>query len=156
VWCEKPIRGEARTICDSNTRLWHEACVVEAAEQAYELGGEIVDTTEAGQRLGVSRRRVIAMIKAGRLPARKLGRDYIIRARDLQLPHICKRAPGYPKGRPRRPTKAEQVAAARHDGQSAAGSGCLHRAQDPLPARGRGSCSAGCDTALSHPSELNR
>lgn len=54
----------------------------------------ILTTTEAATRLGVSPRRVQALIKAGRLPAQKLGRDWMIRAQDLKL--VEDRKPGRP------------------------------------------------------------
>lgn len=40
-------------------------------------------TTEAAERLGVSPRRVLALITAGRLRARKVGRDWQISPRAL-------------------------------------------------------------------------
>lgn len=40
-------------------------------------------TTDVAARLGVSRFRVWQLIKAGRLPARKFGRDYLIEEADL-------------------------------------------------------------------------
>jgi excisionase family DNA binding protein len=52
-------------------------------------------TIEAGARLGVSPRRVRALISAGQLPADKKGRDYFIDPKDLApLKH---RKPGRPK-----------------------------------------------------------
>jgi len=42
-------------------------------------------TIEAAERLGVSARRVRAMIISGRLPAEKKGRDYFIDSKDLKL-----------------------------------------------------------------------
>ena len=52
--------------------------------------------TEAGERLGVSRRRVQALITAGRLPAEKFGRDWVIRESDLAA--VADRKTGAPKG----------------------------------------------------------
>ncbi|HKV41144.1 MAG TPA: helix-turn-helix domain-containing protein [Blastocatellia bacterium] len=46
---------------------------------------ELLTTADASARLGVSARRVIALIKDGRLPAKKVGRDYIINEKDLRL-----------------------------------------------------------------------
>ena len=46
---------------------------------------EYLTTKEAAEKLGVSLRRVQAMIEAGRLPATKFGRDYMIREKDLKL-----------------------------------------------------------------------
>ncbi|MGI8836151.1 MAG: helix-turn-helix domain-containing protein [Pyrinomonadaceae bacterium] len=56
---------------------------------------ELIGTALAAQRLGVSADRVRALIKAGRLPAKKLGRDYFIDPKDLAL--VKNRKPGRPK-----------------------------------------------------------
>jgi len=55
----------------------------------------LIGTAVAAQRLGVSQDRVRALIKAGRLPATKLGRDYFIDPKDLTL--VKNRKPGRPK-----------------------------------------------------------
>jgi len=60
---------------------------------------DLIGTAEAAQRLGVSPDRVRALIKAERLPAKKLGRDYVINPKDLAL--VKNRKPG----RPRKPRK---------------------------------------------------
>jgi excisionase family DNA binding protein len=52
------------------------------------------NTIKAAKALGVSPRRVLALIKSGRLPAQKLGRDWIIKSSDLKLVSI--RKPGRP------------------------------------------------------------
>lgn len=54
----------------------------------------LITTNEAATRLGVSARRVQAMIKAGRLPAQKVGRDWLIKEKDLKL--VEDRKPGRP------------------------------------------------------------
>jgi excisionase family DNA binding protein len=46
-------------------------------------------------RLGVTIQRVQAMIRDGRLPASKLGRDYVIKEQDLKL--VANRKPGRPR-----------------------------------------------------------
>ncbi len=46
---------------------------------------EILSTTEAAEKLKVSAIRVRQLIREGRLPARKVGRDYIIQVKDLAL-----------------------------------------------------------------------
>ena len=51
-------------------------------------------TNDAAAQLGVSQRRVIALITDGRLPAQKIGRDYLIQERDLDL--VVDRKPGRP------------------------------------------------------------
>jgi excisionase family DNA binding protein len=54
----------------------------------------LLTTKEAAEKLGVSVRRVQAMITDGSLPASKLGRDYVIKETDLKL--IENRKPGRP------------------------------------------------------------
>jgi excisionase family DNA binding protein len=39
---------------------------------------KLLTTREAAEKLGVSVRRVQAMVHSGRLPAQKIGRDYLI------------------------------------------------------------------------------
>ena len=53
-------------------------------------------TKDAAAVLGISLRQVQTLIKQGRLPAHKMGRDYIIKESDLRL--VSHR----PKGRPRK------------------------------------------------------
>lgn len=60
----------------------------------------MITTQEAAARLGISSRRVRALIDAGRLPAEKIGRDWLIKVSDLAL--LAERKAGYPKGRPRK------------------------------------------------------
>jgi excisionase family DNA binding protein len=60
---------------------------------------EYITTTEAGERLGISRDRVLKLIKAERLPATKVGRDWLIDPADLEK--VAIREVGYPKGKPR-------------------------------------------------------
>jgi excisionase family DNA binding protein len=52
-------------------------------------------TNEVAEKLGVSARRVRAMIQAGSLPGEKKGRDYLIKEKDLAL--VRHRKPGRPK-----------------------------------------------------------
>jgi excisionase family DNA binding protein len=52
-------------------------------------------TKEVAQELQISPRRVQALIKAGRLPAVRLGRDWFINPADLSL--IIGRKPGRPR-----------------------------------------------------------
>lgn len=54
----------------------------------------MLTTTEAAAALGVSVRRVRALVKAGRLPAVKFGRDWLIKQSDLAA--IQDRKPGRP------------------------------------------------------------
>ena len=64
-----------------------------------ELAG-FLTTTEVARELGVTRRRVVAMITAGRLPARTVGSGqrpiYLVARADLKL--VKNRKPGRPKG----------------------------------------------------------
>jgi excisionase family DNA binding protein len=54
----------------------------------------LLSTKEAAARLGVSVLRVQQLIWAERLPAQKVGRDYIINEGDLKL--VADRKPGRP------------------------------------------------------------
>ena len=57
----------------------------------------ILNTQQAAARLGISRRRVVALLKAGRIPgAQKLGRDWIISEKALKAVAVR------PTGRPPR------------------------------------------------------
>ena len=60
---------------------------------------EIINTAEAAAILGVSVERVLKLIKAGRLPARKISRDWAIARADLAL--VADRRPGRPRRSPR-------------------------------------------------------
>ena len=55
----------------------------------------LLGTADVAKRLGVSQNRVRALIKAGRLPAEKLGRDHFIDPKDLKL--VKNRKPGRPR-----------------------------------------------------------
>ena len=57
---------------------------------------KLLGTKEVSVRLKVSQQRVQALIKANRLPAELVGRDYIIKESDLSLVQIRK------NGRPRK------------------------------------------------------
>ncbi len=61
----------------------------------YFIGMKVLTTREASERLNVSVRRVHQFINQGRLPAAKLGRDYIIQEKDLSL--VAERKNGRPK-----------------------------------------------------------
>lgn len=52
-------------------------------------------TKEAAEKLGVTPQRVRTLIRAGRLPAKKFGRDLVIHEEDLKL--VKDRKPGRPK-----------------------------------------------------------
>jgi excisionase family DNA binding protein len=55
----------------------------------------LITTGDAAHRLGVSVRRVRELITDKRLPADKIGRDYLINERDLVL--VRDRKPGRPR-----------------------------------------------------------
>lgn len=61
----------------------------------------MITTREAATRLGVSLRRVQALVATGQLPATKMGRDWLIEEADLE--RVGERPAGYPKGKPRKP-----------------------------------------------------
>jgi excisionase family DNA binding protein len=56
---------------------------------------KLIPTTEAAERLGVHITRVQALIKKGRLPAQKVGKNYVINEDDLKL--VAVRKPGRPR-----------------------------------------------------------
>ena len=55
---------------------------------------KFLTTADAADRLGVSQRRVLALIKDGRLPTQRLGRDHLIEEASLNL--VKDRKPGRP------------------------------------------------------------
>lgn len=55
-------------------------------------------TKQAAARLGITPRRVLALIGAGRLPATRIGRDWLIEERHLA--RVGERKPGRPSHRP--------------------------------------------------------
>jgi excisionase family DNA binding protein len=60
------------------------------------MGGmELITTRDAAEKLGVSVLRVQQLIWGGRLPAQKMGRDYLIKKEDLKL--VADRKTGRPK-----------------------------------------------------------
>jgi len=55
----------------------------------------VLTTAQAATILQISRSRILKLIEAGRLPAKKLGRDWLIRLDDLELVKV--RRPGRPR-----------------------------------------------------------
>lgn len=55
----------------------------------------LLTTAEAAERLGISRRRVLALIRAGRLDAQKTGRDWLLY--EAALAAVADRRPGRPR-----------------------------------------------------------
>ena len=51
-------------------------------------------TQEAAKKLGVSVRRIVALINAGDLPSSRIGRSHVIKETDLEL--VKDRKPGRP------------------------------------------------------------
>jgi excisionase family DNA binding protein len=58
-------------------------------------------TAQAAQRLGLSRSRVLALIKEGKLPAKKTGEAWMILGSDLEKFEEDSLEEGRPKDRPR-------------------------------------------------------
>lgn len=55
----------------------------------------LLTTPQVAERLGVTVRRVQALIKTGRLPSQQFGRDHVIKESDLKL--VENRRPGRPR-----------------------------------------------------------
>jgi excisionase family DNA binding protein len=55
---------------------------------------KLLTTAQVAEQLGVHRTRVNVLIKAGRLPAQRFGRAYLIQEKDLQL--VSERRVGRP------------------------------------------------------------
>ena len=55
----------------------------------------LLTTAQAAARLGVTSRRVVALINAGRLPAEKIGPNFVIKPKDLAK--VKDRTPGRPR-----------------------------------------------------------
>ena len=62
---------------------------------AYKMSMNLLTTKEAAERLGITVARIHALIRDERLPAEKLGRDYVIKEKDLKL--VADRKPGRPR-----------------------------------------------------------
>ena len=61
------------------------------------MSDALLGTRDAATRLGITPRRVVALIRAGRLPALRVGRSWVIREADLAL--VKERRPGRPSNR---------------------------------------------------------
>lgn len=59
-----------------------------------------VTTAEAGEILGITRRRVRQLIQAGQLTATKIGRDWLLGKAEVEQFAKRRRPPGRPPGRP--------------------------------------------------------
>jgi excisionase family DNA binding protein len=58
---------------------------------------DLISSKEAADKLGVSLRRVQALITSGRLPAQKIGNSYVVNEQDLEL--VRERKSGRPAKR---------------------------------------------------------
>lgn len=56
---------------------------------------DLITTKEAAEKLGVSMRRITALIKDGRLPSQQIGREHLIEESDLEK--VKERKAGRPK-----------------------------------------------------------
>jgi excisionase family DNA binding protein len=56
----------------------------------------LLSAVEAAKRLGVSRRRVLAMINAGLIKAQRVGSYWVIDEAALNTPEVRQRRPGRP------------------------------------------------------------
>jgi len=66
----------------------------------------MLTTPEVAVRLGVTTRRVLALIQSGRLPSQQFGRDHLIKESDVKLVEDRK------TGRPKSPPSTEKRATA--------------------------------------------
>lgn len=55
---------------------------------------DLISSKEAAEKLGVSLRRVQALITSGKLPAQKIGNSYVVQEKDLES--VKARTPGRP------------------------------------------------------------
>jgi excisionase family DNA binding protein len=67
------------------------------ARGGYHLPDALLDSAEAARALGVSKSRIQALVRLGRLPAVKVGSAWAIRPADLELVRV--RRPGRPRTR---------------------------------------------------------
>jgi excisionase family DNA binding protein len=58
---------------------------------------DLISSKEAAEKLGLSLRRVQALITSGKLPAQKIGNSYVVNEKDLEL--VKERTPGRPKAK---------------------------------------------------------
>jgi excisionase family DNA binding protein len=68
---------------------------------------EPISTTEAAERLGISRKRVNQLIDEQKLPAKKIGKVWIIDPKDLALVENRQKTAGRPKKSTTTPTTPE-------------------------------------------------
>jgi excisionase family DNA binding protein len=68
----------------------------------------LLTTRQAAERLGISIPRIHQLINEGRLPAEKVGRDYVIREEDLKLAKDRPKPGRPPKVKPAPSSKASK------------------------------------------------
>jgi excisionase family DNA binding protein len=71
------------------------SALTEIFSSGYKAAMKLISTAEAAEKLGVHITRVQVLIRQGRLPAQKVGRNYVIDEGDLKL--VENRKPGRPK-----------------------------------------------------------
>ncbi|MET0466893.1 MAG: helix-turn-helix domain-containing protein [Chitinophagaceae bacterium] len=59
----------------------------------------LLTTQQAAERLGISQPRIYQLISEGRLPAQKIGRDYVINEDDLKLVEVRPKVGRPPKAK---------------------------------------------------------
>ncbi len=79
----------------------------------YKAAMKLFSTTEAAERLGVSTRRVLALIEEGKLLAQKVGRDYAIEEKAFEGVKVYGK-PGRPKSSTAPEKRATGAARARN------------------------------------------
>ena len=71
--------------------------------------GNLLNTAEASEALGISIRRVVELIAEGKLSATKVGRDYVIEERALSTVTVYGKPGRPPKGLPIAKTRAART-----------------------------------------------
>lgn len=67
---------------------------------AMERGDELLSIPVAAAEIGMTRAALWRYVAAERLPAQKVGRDWLIRREDLEMFHRGRRPPGRPRKTP--------------------------------------------------------
>lgn len=71
------------------------------------MNTDIISTNDAAEILGVTPRRVLAMIQQGQIPALKMGRFHVLRRADLAL--VADRKPGRPPTAEKKPVAKQRT-----------------------------------------------
>lgn len=91
---QEPVMSEWRYTTDHAASCQGQPVLVSPEGRAFGPG-DLLSTTEAGAVLGVSSRRVLALIEASRLPAQRVGGRWVVRVRDLE--RVRERRNGRPR-----------------------------------------------------------